>query len=304
MGKWTDKNVAVLYGGRSSEREVSLKTGKGCADAIASKGYAVKLIDVDTEVAAQLRTQRIEVAFIALHGRWGEDGCIQGLLESLAIPYTGSGVLASAMGMDKVVSKAIFEMQGLPQAKHRIFPRVDAAKIGACDLPFGFPVVVKPAGEGSSVGVHIVKSEAELGPACLDAAKYQGDVIVEQFIKGKEIAVGVLDDEALGAIEIVPAHEFYDYAAKYTAGTTQYFYPARVSEAQARALGAAAVKAHKALRFSAFAPGVASVIVGTKRLAHLEENVRHLEAGPLPADVSDGLRARFEAHGASWAGLV
>ena len=250
MGRFTGKKVAVLYGGRSSEREVSLRTGAACADALRSRGHDVALVDVDLEVGARLRALGAEVAFVALHGRWGEDGCIQGLLESLAIPYTGSGVLASAVGMDKVVSKTMFRMLGIPVIEYAVFPAARAAApgaVGVADLPFGLPCVVKPSREGSSVGVHLVKDAAALGPALADAASYEGDVIVERYVKGKEIQVAVLDGKALGAIEVVPANEFYDYAAKYTAGTTQYFYPARVSPADARAVCDMAEKAHAGL---------------------------------------------------------
>lgn len=245
--RWVKKRIGLLYGGRSTEREISLKTGKGCAEALRGKGYDVTLVDVDLDVASRLREAKIDVAFIALHGRWGEDGCIQGLLESMAIPYTGSGVLASALGMDKVFSKSIFAARGLRIAEHVIFPKVRAAEVTPADLPFALPAVVKPAGEGSSVGVAIARDAAALRAACLDAARYQGDLIVERYVQGKEIAVGVLDDEALGAIEIVPAREFYDYAAKYTAGTTQYFFPARISPEQSRVVCQAAVDAHRAL---------------------------------------------------------
>src|SRR5512142_1761215 len=155
MARWTGKRVAVLYGGRSTEREVSLKTGAACADALRQKGYDVALIDVDLDVAARLREARTDVAFVALHGRWGEDGCVQGLLESMGIPYTGSGVLASALGMDKVFSKLLFREHGLHVIDYRVFAPERADLIGPADLPFGFPAVVKPGAEGSSVGVHI-----------------------------------------------------------------------------------------------------------------------------------------------------
>ncbi len=247
MGKWSGKKVAVLYGGLSSEREVSLKTGAACADALKRKGYDVALVDVDRDVAARLRAERVEVAFNALHGRWGEDGCIQGLLEATGIPYTGSGVTASAVGMDKVVSKTLFRSLGLAVADYRVFPAAHAAEIRASDLPFGLPCVVKPSGEGSSVGVSLVKDPAALAKACKDAATFKGDVIVERYVRGKEIQVAVLEGKALGAIEVVPANEFYDYAAKYTAGTTQYFYPARISDAHARKVMEAAEVAHRGL---------------------------------------------------------
>jgi D-alanine-D-alanine ligase len=245
--KWTGKKVALLYGGRSTERDVSLRTGKACGDALLSKGYDVTLVDVDQDLPARLREGRFEVAFNALHGRWGEDGCVQGLLEAMGIPYTGSGVLASAMGMDKVVAKAMFQALGIPVIDYRVFPTARAAQIAPSDLPFGLPCVVKPSGEGSSVGVHIVKDAAGLRGACEDAARFKGDVIVERYVKGSEVNVAVLDGKALGAIEIVPANEFYDYAAKYTAGTTKYYYPARIPEAHARRVMEAAETAHRGL---------------------------------------------------------
>jgi D-alanine-D-alanine ligase len=245
MGKWTGSKVAVLYGGRSSEREVSLKTGAACAEALSARGLDVILIDVGLDVASQLRACGAAVAFIALHGRYGEDGSIQGLLESLGIPYTGSGVLASAVGMDKVLSKLLFKSLGLAVADYRVFPPERAASLHAKDFPFAFPVVVKPACEGSSVGVSLVKDPTQLGAACAEAARWKGDLIIEKYVKGKEVQVAVLDGKAMGVIEVVPANEFYDYAAKYTAGTTQYFYPARVSEAETHRLLQAAELAHR-----------------------------------------------------------
>ena len=247
MAKWTGKKVAVLYGGLSTERDVSLRTGKACADALVAKGYDVTLVDVDRDVAARLRQDRIDVVFNALHGRWGEDGCIQGLLEAMGIPYTGSGVLASALGMDKVVAKAMFKALGLAVIEYRTFPAARAGEIAPAELPFGFPCVVKPSGEGSSVGVHLVKDPARLAAACRDAATFKGDVIVERYVKGAEVNVAVLDGKALGAIEIVPANEFYDYAAKYTAGTTKYFYPARIPQPHVDRVMAASEVAHRGL---------------------------------------------------------
>jgi D-alanine-D-alanine ligase len=247
MGRWTGKKVAVLYGGRSSEREVSLKTGAACAEALSSRGLEVALIDVGLDVAAQLRSCGAAVAFVALHGRHGEDGSIQGLLESMAIPYTGSGVLASAVGMDKVLSKLLFKSLGLAVADYRVFPPEQAAALHAKDFSFAFPVVVKPSGEGSSVGVSLVKDPSHLPAACVEAARWKGQVIVERYLKGKEVQVAVLDGKAMGVIEVVPANEFYDYAAKYTAGTTQYFYPARLSESDTRRLMEAAELAHRGL---------------------------------------------------------
>jgi len=247
MSKWKGRKVAVLYGGQSAEREVSLRTGKACADGLVQRGYDVTLVDVDREIAARLREGKFEVAFNALHGRWGEDGCIQGLLEAMGIPYTGSGVLASAMGMDKVVAKAMFSKLGVPVIDYRVFPAARASSIAPADLPFGLPCAVKPSGECSSVGVHIVKEAAKLAEACRDAATYKGDLVVERYVKGTEVNVAVLDGKPLGAIEIVPANEFYDYAAKYTAGTTQYFYPARIPAAHTKRVMEAAETAHRGL---------------------------------------------------------
>lgn len=247
MGKWRGRKVAVLDGGRSSEREVSLQTGRACAEALQQRGYDVLLLDVDLEVAARLREAGAAVAFNALHGRWGEDGAIQGLLEAMGIPYTGSGVLASAMGMDKPVSKLLFREAGVPVIPYVRFPPERAAAVTAADLPFGLPAVVKPGSEGSSVGVHIARDASALALACRDAVRYKGDLLVEQYVKGTELSVAVLDGRALGAIEIVPAREFYDYAAKYTAGTTQYFYPARIPAEATRAMSEHAERAYAAL---------------------------------------------------------
>jgi D-alanine-D-alanine ligase len=247
MGKWTGRKVALLYGGRSTEREVSLRSGAGCAEALRSKGHDVTLLDVDADVAARLRDLRADVAFISLHGRWGEDGCIQGLLESMNLPYTGSGVLSSALAMDKGFSKLLFRDRGLKAIEYRAFPPSRAGAISVADLPFGLPAVVKPGNEGSSVGVHIVRDAGGLPAACADAARYKGDVIVERYVKGAEVNVAVLDGKALGAIEIVPSNEFYDYEAKYTPGKTQYFYPPRLPEPYVRRVCEAAEIAHDAL---------------------------------------------------------
>jgi D-alanine-D-alanine ligase len=247
MSRWTGKTVAVLYGGRSTEREVSLDSGRSCAEALRAKGHRVVMLDVGLDVAQRLRELRVDVAFVALHGRWGEDGCIQGLLESLDVPYTCSGVLASSVGMDKVFSKVLFRTFGLKVVDYVVFPPARAPTITVGDLPFGLPCVVKPACEGSSVGVHVVKEAAALPAACRNAATYKGDVIVERYVRGKEIQVAVLDGKALGAIEIVPANEFYDYAAKYTADTTQYFHPPRIPAAQLQAVLQAGEVAHRCL---------------------------------------------------------
>jgi D-alanine-D-alanine ligase len=288
MARWSGKKVAVLYGGRSSERDVSLRSGAACAEALRTKGYDVALLDVDLDVAARLRETGAEVAFVnGLHGRWGEDGCVQGLLESMGIPYTGSGVLASALAMDKLFSKLLFRDNDLKVIEYRSFPPERAERIGVGDLPFGLPAVVKPGNEGSSVGVHIVREAAALTAACLDAARYKGDLIVERYVRGTEVNVAVLDGKALGAIEIVPKREFYDYTAKYTPGQTEYFYPARLPEAHYRALCVAAERAHDALGCS----GVTRVdfIVGQDGSPYI------LEVNTLPGMTATSLVPKIAA---------
>src|SRR5512147_1214148 len=296
MSRWKGKKVAVLYGGRSTEREVSLDSGKGCADALRSRGHDVVLVDVDLDVAARLREAKADVAFIALHGRWGEDGCIQGLLESMGIPYTGSGVLASSVGMDKVFSKVLFRTFGLRVVDYVVFPPARISTVTVADLPFGLPCVVKPSGEGSSVGIHIVKEAGALAAACKDAASYKGDVIVERFVRGKEIQVAVLDGKALGAIEIVFAGEFYDYEAKYTSTETRFFYPARIPEAHMRRVLEAGEIAHRSLGCSG--------VTRTDFIVTADGTPYVLETNTLPGMTSHSLVPKIAAgNGISFAEL-
>ena len=209
-------------GGRSTEREVSLKTGAAVFAALRRLGEEAVAIDVDAAVTERLIHERIGLAFIALHGRYGEDGAIQGLLEVLGIPYTGSGILASALGMDKMVSRRLFQAANLPVPRYMLATRDEP--IGP--LPFAYPVVVKPNSEGSSVGVSIVAQPQAL-PAALDLAfGFDRQVLVEGFIPGKEVQVGILRDRALGAIEIRSKTAFYDYTAKYTPGMSEHIFPA------------------------------------------------------------------------------
>lgn len=240
--------VAVLMGGLSVERDVSLRSGAACAKALRSLGYAVVEIDVQKDLPERLRAEKVEVAFIALHGRYGEDGCVQGLLESMFIPYTGSGVLASAVGMEKIFAKQIFIGHGIPTPLYAIYRSAKEALAAIDALPFPFPVVVKPSREGSSVGVHICKTREEFRVAVEDAGQYAGALLVEQFVKGREVQGAVLDDESLGAIEIVPAREFYDYEAKYKAGSgTKYLFPAPLPPDQYARVNEICLAAHKAL---------------------------------------------------------
>jgi D-alanine-D-alanine ligase len=245
------KRVGVLFGGMSSEREVSLRTGAAVSKALRGLGYDVVEIDVGKDLPARLTAEKVEVAFIALHGRYGEDGCVQGLLECMFIPYTGSGVMASSLGMDKVFAKQVFIAHGIPTPPYRAFRTGDEARAAADSLPFGFPVVVKPSREGSSVGVHICKSRDEYLAAVEAVSKLAGSILVEQFIKGREVQGGVLDNEALGVIEVVSAREFYDYQAKYqSGGTTQYLFPAPLPPDQYERVNQVCLAAHRALECS------------------------------------------------------
>jgi D-alanine-D-alanine ligase len=241
---WKGKRVGVVMGGPSAEREVSLRSGRGVFDALKQKGYEAVAIDWQghtDDLSTRLRKERVDVAWIALHGTYGEDGCVQGLLECMGLPYTGSGVLASALAMDKVATRRIFDQESIESPRWRRYHGpADAARVG-------FPMVVKPSCEGSSVGVSIVKTDAQLPAALAMAEQLHGVVLLEEYVKGREINVGVLDDEALGEVEIRPATEFYDYEAKYLRSDTQYLAPAPVTDAERRMLHDLAVRAHKAL---------------------------------------------------------
>jgi len=222
------KKVGVMMGGLSREREISLKTGKAVLKALAEKGYNVCPIDVDEGVAEILLKEKIEFAFLALHGRLGEDGTIQGMLELMRIPYTGSGVLASALAIHKIMAKKFFICEGIPTPRFAAFQREEVKKDPSKTIPFPLPLVVKPAREGSTIGVSIVKEEKEWAPALEEAGRFDDEILVEEFVSGKEITVGILGDIPLPVIEIAPKSGFYDYHSKYTKGETQYVIPARV----------------------------------------------------------------------------
>lgn len=210
------KRIAVLMGGWSSERPVSLVSGRECAKAIRDLGAEAIEIDVNRDIASQLKACNPDLAFNALHGQWGEDGRIQSVLEILEIPYTHSGVLASALAMDKTKAKMVFAAAGLDVAKGKLMSRFDAA----IDHPMSAPYVVKPNADGSSFGVFIVREGENRPPQkLLDSDWSCGDeVLVEEFIAGRELTVAVMGDKALGVTEIKTGHEFYDYEAKYAAG--------------------------------------------------------------------------------------
>jgi D-alanine-D-alanine ligase len=243
--------VAVLMGGRSAERDVSLNTGCQVGDALESVGWDIVRIDAGArDFMDELRDSGAAVVFICLHGRFGEDGTMQGLLELLDLPYVGSGVLASALAMDKVMSKNIFSCEGLRSPGFVALRRGEPYDVASVVARLGEKLVVKPATEGSSVGMHIVHEAAELPPALLEAFTHDDVVVVEEFVAGAEVTVGVLgntDPIALPTLEIVPEHEFYDYESKYLPGMSSHIIPARISEEARAECQRLAIAAHRAL---------------------------------------------------------
>lgn len=231
-------------GGQSAEREISLKTGQAVYAALVRKGYTATRIDVDVSLPRKLRARKVQLAFLALHGRGGEDGTVQGLLEVMGIPYTGSGVQASAMGMNKAVTKAFVRMHGVPVA-----PGVVMQRTGNRTMPaqLSWPLVVKPANEGSTVGVSVVRKPSQWKGALRRAFERDHEVLVESFIDGRELAVSVLDGEALPPVEIVAPNAFYDYAAKYEKADTRYLCPAPVTMGLEQRVKALAVRAYRVL---------------------------------------------------------
>jgi D-alanine-D-alanine ligase len=240
-------HVAVLMGGWSSEREVSLRSGAACAEALEGQAYCVSRIDVDREIGARLAEVGPDVCFNALHGRFGEDGCIQGLLETLGIPYTHSGVLASALAMHKERAKAVLRAAGVPVAESLVLPRAEAARAHAMKPPY----VIKPPAEGSSVGVFIVRADQNHPPQELTSSEWTlgEEVMVERFVAGRELTCAVMGEEALGVIEIRPAEglNFYDYESKYAPGGSIHVLPAPLKPNVYQLVQKLSVAAHRAL---------------------------------------------------------
>lgn len=247
------KKVVVVMGGPSEEQAVSHCTGQAVVQALREKGYSAETLELDPlTIAGDLLEKQPTVVFNAVHGLYGEDGCLQGLLDMLQIPYTGSGVLASALAMNKVAAKRIFQAAGLTTPHSVVISTEDkedaVAKILAV---FQLPVVVKPVAQGSSIGVEIVRAENALAAALQNALGYSKEVLVEEFIQGKELTVGILPlpakAVAMPVIHIVPHSGVYDYKSKYTKGETDYLVPADLPETMAQRVQAAAVSAYKLL---------------------------------------------------------
>jgi D-alanine-D-alanine ligase len=270
-GPITKKRIGVLMGGLSSERDVSVRSGLAIYQSLQERGYNAVPVDVNRDIVGVLKKEKVKLAFLALHGGTGENGAMQGMLEVLGIPHTGSGVLASALAMDKEMSKKIFSYHGLPVAPFIVVTKQkgvqkrrtkDAPENGTPDMsgaytfpavprpPFDLPWVVKPVAEGSSIGVSIIKEEGELRP-CLEKTFPLGErVIIEQFIKGRELHIGILGDRVLGGVEVRPSLEFYNYEAKYTSGLTEYIIPPEVDDSTLDTVKTMALRAHMTLSCS------------------------------------------------------
>lgn len=222
--------VAVALGGSSAERDVSLDSGRNVLEALRARGIDAQPVDGIPALLAALRESRYDRVFNILHGRGGEDGTLQGALEALGVPYTGSGVLGSALTMDKIRTKQVWIALGLPTPRFARLGRGDDVAHAMAEL--GLPAIVKPCHEGSSVGISRVRSRGDIAAAVELAARYDGEMLVEQLVEGREFTVGILGREALPSINIVPAGEFYDYHAKYVAEDTQYLCPGLEGEAE------------------------------------------------------------------------
>jgi D-alanine-D-alanine ligase len=241
--------VAVLMGGPSSEREISLKSGKAVLKAVKNLGYLAFPFDVDENIAKNLLEERIEVVFIALHGRFGEDGTIQRILEDINIPYVGSGVKASVFAMNKIKSKEVFILNNIPTPSFTQLNSIPIEKFKE-ECKLNLPWVVKPAREGSTIGISIIEDSDDFIEACKMASKYDKDVLIEEYIPGKEITVGIIGTKELTplpVIEIIPKNKFYDFQAKYTKGMTEFKIPATLPEEILKEAQDLACRAHRAL---------------------------------------------------------
>ena len=236
--------VAVLMGGRSGEREISLRSGNAVLAALVNAGVDAHGIDVDEHIFNRLQDEKFKHAFIALHGRGGEDGCIQGGLEMIGLPYTGSGVMASSICMDKIMTKKIWLAMGISTPR---FSEIhDSTKFKDVANHLGLPFIVKPSCEGSSLGIAKITSEAEFVAACLKAHAFSGELMAEEWVEGSEYTVSVLDDEALPVIQLQTPHDFYDFEAKYKSNDTQYLLPCGLEEMAEVQLQVQALQAFRA----------------------------------------------------------
>ncbi len=239
-------------GGFSEEREISLKTGNAVVEALNEKGYEVKPVVAGRDVWEKLKESELDVAFIALHGPMGEDGAIQGLLEWMGVPYAGTGILGNALALNKTISKQLFKNHDIPTPDFKPIFKKDPNALEKTKKDLKLPVVVKPASQGSTIGLSIVRLEEELEEALELAFQYDEEIVVEDFIEGALLAVGVVGETTLPIVEIRPKSGLYDYEAKYTKGKTDYLVPAPLALEQQKLCKSIALNAHNALRCRGF----------------------------------------------------
>ncbi len=289
----TKRRVGVLMGGSSAEREVSLKTGEGVARALEARGHDVARVaftDART-IDTAIRAAEIDVAFLALHGRGGEDGCIQGMLELMGIAYTGSPVLASALAMDKLKAKEMFRLHNVPTPPYYVATERDLMgddALAELHGSFGFPVIVKPRNEGSSIGLAKANDLHELRSAVDAALEHDRWALVERYIKATEVHVGILDGRVLGCIEVAPKSGIYDYASKYTPGATEYIIPPRIASTRTRGVMNLAERAVRALGCTG--------AVRVDLLVTEGENEYVLEVNTLPGMTPTSLLPKIAEH--------
>jgi D-alanine-D-alanine ligase len=289
----TTKKIGVLMGGFSSERDISVRSGLAIYQALQELGYDSALIDVGKDIANVLKKEKVKLAFLALHGGMGENGAMQGMLEVLGIPYTGSGILASALAMDKEVSKKLFMHHGLNVAPFVVVNKRSKQRGKKSDaqtqaFEFSFPRVVKPVAEGSSIGIRIVKEESEIAGALENAFTFGDRALVEKFIEGKEVHIGILGDRVLGGVEVRPTLEFYNYEAKYTSGLTEYVIPPEIDGAIYEKTKEMALTAHNALGCSGASR--ADFIIAPSGEPYI------LEVNTLPGMTGTSLLPKIAAH--------
>jgi len=299
-GLATKKRIGILMGGLSAERDISIRSGLAVYQGLQELGYNVVLVDVGRDIVDVIKKEKVKIAFLALHGGTGENGAIQGLLDVIGVPYTGSGVLASALAMDKEASKKIFMHHGLSVAPFVVVERpAKKSGKGVSYVPsFPLPWVVKPSTEGSSIGVSIVKEEGGLKEAVDKAFAFGPRVIIEKFIKGREIHIAVLGDRVLGGVEVRPSLEFYNYEAKYTSGLTEYIIPPGIDGAVYENTKSMALKTFQALGCS-----------GAARVDFIVEEGSHtpyvLEVNTLPGMTTTSLLPKIAGSaGMDFKGLV
>jgi len=287
-----DKKIGVLYGGESEEREISLKSGQAIYKALKDEGLDVVKMDVDRKMLKEIEREKIDVAVLALHGGWGEDGTIQAVCKLMEIPFTGPDLLGSALALNKVMAKKIFKSEGIPTPPWKVISQEETTKRGYLDRltkklgeEFGLPIVLKPALQGSSVGLKVVKEKMNLKSSIKESMKYGKCLLVEKYLRGTEVTVGILglapDLEPLPVVEIVPKRGVYDFKSKYTQGETEYIVPARLPKRLYEKTQLLALQAFKALNLD--------IVARIDMLIEEDRNLYVLEANTNPGMTATSL---------------